>query len=51
VSLCVFADVAQLDLRLKRNAVAQNLGFKPIPFEKIGLYPGTARRELERAFP
>ena len=46
-----FADVAQLDLRLKRNAAALDLGFKPIPFEKIGLYPGTARRELERAFP
>jgi len=46
-----FIDVSQLDLRLKRGASARNLGFKTIPIEKIGLYPGTARRELERAFP
>jgi hypothetical protein len=46
-----FIDVSRLDLRLKRGAPARDLGFKPIPIERIGLYPGTARRELERAFP
>jgi hypothetical protein len=45
-----FVDLTQLDLRLKRNAPARTIGFKPIPVEQIGLYPGVARRELERAF-
>ncbi|MBN1673508.1 MAG: right-handed parallel beta-helix repeat-containing protein [Kiritimatiellae bacterium] len=33
----LFVDAANMDFRLKRNSPAYRLGFKPIPFEKIGL--------------
>jgi len=33
----LFADAAKMDFRLRRNSPAWRIGFKPIPFEKIGL--------------
>lgn len=33
-----FVDAAKLDFRLKEDSPAFNIGFKPIPIEKIGIF-------------
>jgi hypothetical protein len=38
------------DFRFRRDSPAWKLGFRPIPFDKIGLYRNATRRELERVF-
>jgi len=39
----LFVNAAKMDFRLKRNSPAWRIGFKPIPFEKIGLYKSRNR--------
>jgi hypothetical protein len=41
-----FVDVKNLDFRLKDSSPAMALGFKPIPFDKIGLQVDRYRRTL-----
>jgi hypothetical protein len=38
-----FVDAAHQDFRLKDDSPALKMGFKPIPFEKIGLYQDDLR--------
>jgi hypothetical protein len=45
-----FRDLSRDDYRLGKRSPARELGFKEIPFERIGLYESDARRDLERAF-
>ncbi|MBM3276729.1 MAG: right-handed parallel beta-helix repeat-containing protein [Candidatus Handelsmanbacteria bacterium] len=48
-----FVDASGLDFRLREDAPALELGFRPIPLERIGLYLDEWRRGLpeENAFP
>jgi Right handed beta helix region len=39
-----FVDPARRDYRLRKNSPAHDFGFKPIPFEKIGIYRDEHRR-------
>lgn len=41
-----FVDLANKDFRLKDDSPAWKLGFKPIPFEKIGLYQDEYRTTM-----
>jgi hypothetical protein len=41
-----FVDAQRFDFRLKETSPALRLGFKQIPFEKIGLQPDAYRRDL-----
>jgi hypothetical protein len=41
-----FADLKRLDFRLKDSSPVMALGFKPIPFDKIGLQVDKFRRAL-----
>ena len=41
-----FVDVENEDFRLKDDCVAYTIGFKPIPFDKIGLYVDVYRTSL-----
>lgn len=41
-----FTDKPPKNFQLRDDSPAYNLGFKPIPFEKIGLYKDDHRREL-----
>lgn len=43
-----FLDLKKGNLRLKKDSPAWKLGFKPIPFEKIGLYQDVYRKEIPR---
>jgi len=47
----LFVDPAALDYRLQPNSPALELGFQPLPFDRIGLYNSEARRELQRPGP
>ena len=42
-----FVDAANADFRLREDSPALQLGFKPIPVEKIGLYKDRYRRDLK----
>jgi hypothetical protein len=43
----LFVDEANMDFRLKEDSPAFEIGFKPIPFEKIGLYNDEFRPEYK----
>ena len=42
-----FADIDKEDFSFRDDSPASKIGFETIPFEKIGLYKGEYRRELE----
>jgi hypothetical protein len=44
----LFVDLEEGDFRLRRRSPARDLGFRDLPFDKIGLYRSAARRELEK---
>ena len=46
-----FVDAAKGDYRLRDDSPAWAVGFKPIPFEKIGLYPSEERASWPVALP
>ena len=41
-----FINLNKKDFRLKKSSIAYKLGFKPIPFEKIGLYKDNYRKNI-----
>jgi tetratricopeptide (TPR) repeat protein len=43
----LFVDAAGLDFRLKEDSPAYNVGFKPIPIEKIGLFNGGMKGDTD----
>jgi len=38
-----FVDLGRMDFRLREDSPAFRIGFQPIPFERIGLYPDEQR--------
>lgn len=44
-----FRDAGRNDFRLGKRSPARDLGFQPIPFDRIGLYRSDDRRDLERS--
>ena len=45
-----FLDAEKRDFRLRNDAAAHDVGFKPIPFDKIGLYKDKYRNDAVRSF-